>query len=58
MIETPIAIAATAAVGLSFPQPALGQSNGSPTYIVPRGPPAVWRELRQLQREERRWVET
>jgi hypothetical protein len=31
MIKTPIAIAATAAVGLSFAQPALRQSNGSPT---------------------------
>jgi hypothetical protein len=32
MIKTPIiAIAARAAVGLSFAQPALGQSNCSPT---------------------------
>jgi hypothetical protein len=31
MIKTPIAIAATAALGLSFAQPALRQSNGSPT---------------------------
>jgi hypothetical protein len=30
MIKTPIAIAAAAAVGLSFAQPALRQSNGSP----------------------------
>jgi len=33
MIKTPIAIAATAAVGLSFAQPALGQSDWSPTSI-------------------------
>jgi hypothetical protein len=31
MIKTPIAIAATAAVGLSFAQPVLRQSIGSPT---------------------------
>jgi hypothetical protein len=33
MIKTPIAIAATDAVGLSFAQPALGQSDWSPTSI-------------------------
>jgi hypothetical protein len=33
MIKTPIAIAATAAVKLSFAQPALGQSDWSPTSI-------------------------
>jgi hypothetical protein len=33
MIKTPIAIAAAAAVGLSFAQPALGQSDCSPTSI-------------------------
>ena len=33
MIKTPIAIAATAAVGLSFAQLALGQSDCSPTSI-------------------------
>jgi hypothetical protein len=33
MIKTPIAIAATDAVGLSFAQPALGQSDWSQTSI-------------------------
>jgi hypothetical protein len=33
MIKTPIAIAARAAVGLSFAQPALGQPNRIPTSI-------------------------
>jgi hypothetical protein len=33
MIKTPIALAAAAAVGLSFAQPALGQSDWSPTSI-------------------------
>ena len=33
MTKTPIAIAATAAVGLSFAQPTLGQSDWSPTSI-------------------------
>jgi hypothetical protein len=33
MTKTPIAIAATAAAGRSFAQPALGQSNWSPTSI-------------------------
>jgi hypothetical protein len=37
MIKTPIAIAARVAVGLSFAQPALGQSNWSPTSIRHNG---------------------
>ena len=50
MTKTPIAIAATAAVGLSFAQPTLGQSDWSPTSVRYNGchrstrPPAAYRE--------------